>query len=64
MALTSGLPTQPGWYWVANDTHPSPTIIRVVQQGWGTSSTIQAGLAVAYWTLDGTEVWEGPLQPS
>jgi hypothetical protein len=63
MPFSAILPTQPGWYWVMNDKNPTPTIVQVVQMGFG-ASTLLPALVVQNWTPDGTEQWSGPLLPS
>jgi hypothetical protein len=63
MPMNSPTPSQPGWYWVQNQANPTPTIVYVNQVGYG-ASTITPALVVQNWTLDGTESWQGPLQPN
>jgi hypothetical protein len=63
MALTSQAPNSPGWYWVANYAAPTPTIVYVTTQGFG-AATLTPALVVQNWSLDGTETWEGPIQPT
>lgn len=63
MALTSQAPSSPGWYWVQNTALPTPTIVFVAIQGFG-ASTITPALIVQNWTLDGSETWQGPIEPT
>ena len=63
MEWTAVLPSAAGWYWVQNDKSAEPTIVQITVVGYGTS-TVQNGLVVQNWVIDGTEQWQGPLKPN